>query len=306
MLILHLMVYREESIFIQVVETGSLKRAAETLGLDPSVVSRKIAALEARLATKLLNRSTRRSAPTEAGETYYREMRELLDQQTALETRIMGMTDKPVGRLTVAAPVDFGARFVLPVLSAMQHDFPELAVELKLGSQFSNLSEEGIDVAVRIGHLADSSLIARPLGYIPRAVVAAKTYWDEHTLLKSPQELEDHPFVFYLSGQRQETITFTEADHTRSVTVSGSFTANSMTAVRRLVMDGRGLHHGPIWAFEKELAAGSVTRILPNLGLRAFPVQAVMLSRNYIPAKVNEFTRRVRAALQSEPNINTA
>ena len=299
------MTYREEHIFLMVVECGSLKRAAETLDLDPSVVSRKIAALEARLETKLLSRSTRRSAPTEAGEIYYREMRVLFDQETALETRIRGLTEQPIGRLTVAAPVDFGARFVAPVLGAMQHDFPELTVDVKLGSQFANLSEESIDVAIRIGHLADSSLVARPLGRVPRAIVAAKQYFDEYTLPRAPADLEAHPFIFYLSGQRQESIAFADREATSTVTVNGTFTANSVTAIRQLVLGGHGLHHGPIWAFEKELADGSVIQILPKLRLKAFPIQAVMLSRDYIPAKVNVFTQRMRARFELEPSIIT-
>ncbi|WOE76048.1 LysR family transcriptional regulator [Alterisphingorhabdus coralli] len=287
-----------EQLFLRVVETGSLKAAAEQIGADPSAVSRKIAGLEQRLGVKLLQRSTKRSTPTEAGEQYYRGMRQLVDAQASLEAEVTGMVDTPTGLLRVTAPVDFGARFVTPVLSDLQEDYPDLCVELLLGSSFSDLREQGIDVAVRIGQLPDSSLIARRLGAVPRVLVASPDYLSRHGAPSDPEELSDHRFVFYRPGQRDEKITLQQGDATKSITVSGSFSANSITAIRALVVAGRGIHLGPHWAFEKEIASGEVVCLFENFQLPAYPLHTLYIAGGFVPAKVRTFIDRMAKAVR--------
>ena len=162
-----------DRLFLRVVETGSLKAAAQERRLNPSIVSRRIVTLEERLGAKLLTRSTRRSAPTEAGARYYEGVRRLLEEQSALEAEVGGQQDTPRGTLKIASAAEFGTRFVAPVAMDMQREYPELSVALTLGSGFSDLVAEGIDVAIRIGQLPDSSLVARRIGAIARVMVAA-------------------------------------------------------------------------------------------------------------------------------------
>lgn len=142
-----------DQIFVRVVEAGSLRAVALELGVDPSSVSRKINVLEQRLQARLLRRSTKRSEPTEAGQLYYDGIRRLLDERAALEADVAGLVDEPRGRLRIGAPVDFGARFVAPVIAGLMQGAPDLDVELVLGSGFDNLSEAGLDAVVRIGRL---------------------------------------------------------------------------------------------------------------------------------------------------------
>jgi len=164
----------DERLFLRVVEAGSLKAAAAFLGKDASTLSRRVAALEERLGVKLLVRSTRRTTPTDAGQRYYEGLRDLVAQQEALEAEVSRTTETPHGQLRVTAPVDFGARFVVPVLARLQESAPDLVVECVLGSGYLDLAEHGLDVAVRVGKLPDSALIARRLGAVPRVLVEGR------------------------------------------------------------------------------------------------------------------------------------
>lgn len=297
------MIGSNETLFLRVVETGSLKAAAEQIRADPSAVSRRIAALESRLGVRLLVRSTKRSVPTEAGTAYYEGMRQLVDQQEALESRVAGTVDKPTGKLRVTAPVEFGARFVAPVLSALQDSAPDLHVELLLGSGFWDLVERGIDVAVRIGRLPDSSLIARQLGVVPRVVVASSEYVATHGAPTTPEELSSHPFVFYRPEQANTRFRMLKDDVETSVSMSGSFTVNSIHAIREWVAAGRGLHLGPTWMFEDGLTNGSLIALCPDYDLDAFPLRAVYVPNPYVPAKVRTFIELMASAVASNKSL---
>ena len=297
------MLETKEQLFLRVVDAGSLKAAAEQIGADPSAVSRKIAALEGRLGVKLLERSTKRSTPTEAGARYYEGMRRVIDAQLALEADIAGLVHTPTGRLRVTAPVDFGARFVAPVLARMQDEHPDLSVELLLGSTFADLVEQGIDVAVRIGRLADSSLIAKRLGAVPRIIVGSRSYVSRFGAPEKFEDLAGHDFIFYGPGQRELEIKTSAGKSAETVTVKSKFTANSVTAIRAQVASGRGLHLGPTWAFEEGLADGSLLRILPHTPLASFPLHALYAPGAFIPAKVRQFIDRMVDAVKSEPSL---
>jgi len=298
------MANRNEQLFLRVVEAGSLKAAAEQIGSDPSAVSRRVAALEARLGVKLLNRSTKRSFPTEAGQRYYEGMRRIADAQAALEADVTGLVDTPSGRLRIAAPVDFGARFVTPVLSSLQERYPDLSIELMLGSSFLDLVEQGVDVAVRIGNLPDSSLIAKRLGTVPRVIVASRDYADQHCLPEDPSQLSAHPFIFYRHGQSEDTFDLVRHGKSESVNVTGRITANSVTAIRTLVADGRGLHLGPRWAFEDDLAAGSMVQVLPTHDLHAYPLHALYVAGAFVPAKVRAFIDQMTVATKRSSSLS--
>lgn len=298
------MIETNEQLFLRVVEAGSLKAAAEQVHADPSAVSRKIAALEDRLGVKLLQRSTKRSVPTEAGAQYYEGMRKLLEQQTALEAKIAGTVDKPTGKLRVTAPVDFGAEFVAPVLSDLQEAAEDLKVELLLGSMFSDLVEQNIDVAIRIGRLPDSSLIARRLGAVPRVIVASRGYVEANGEPKTPDEIAAQPFIFYRTEHDNTSVKMTRKGQQYDVTMSGSFAANSVSAIRKLVAAGKGLHLGPTWVFKEGLADGSIVQMLPEYELDTFPLHAVYVQTSYIPAKVRAFIDLMATSMRANETLD--
>ena len=294
-----------DALFVRVIEAGSFKAAAEQTGADPSAVSRRMAALEAKLGVKLLQRSTKRTTATEPGMRYYEGLRGLIDAKAALEADVTGLADQPRGRLKVAAAVDFGARFVAPVIAHLQDRHPELAIDLSLGSSFVDLSEQDIDVAIRIGRLPDSSLIARRLGSVPRVIVAGAAYAAQNTLPQTPDALGEHPFVFYQQGQREGSITLSQNGETTKAAIKGRTSANSITAVRTLVLEGLGLHFGPIWAFEDELARKEVLPVLPDYALAAYPLHAVYVASSFVPAKTRVFIDAMADAVKRSPSLNS-
>ncbi|MGP1352316.1 MAG: LysR family transcriptional regulator [Parasphingopyxis sp.] len=292
-----------DQMFTRVVEAGSLRAVALELGVDPSSVSRKISALEDRLQVKLLRRSTKRSEPTEAGVRYYEGVRRLLDERAALEAEVAGLVDEPRGRLRIGAPVDFGARFVAPVVAQFMRDAPGLDVELVLGSGFDDLTEAGLDAVVRIGRLSDSSLIAKKIGIVPRVVVASADYAREYPVPRSPGDLSAHPFVFYLGGQRRASISFSKGRTRVDAEVTGRTAANSVSAIRQLVLGGAGLHYGPLWAFDEDIESGKMVAVLPDWECVAYPCHVLWPASEFLPVKVREFAERFAKAAAGERSL---
>lgn len=280
-----------ERLFLRVVETGSFKRAAEQLNQEPSSVSRKIAALEDRLKVKLLRRSTQRTTPTELGQLYYERMRQIFDEQTELEEEIRSGVNRLSGTLRIAAPVDFGTRFVVPVVRQMQQQAEDLNIELLLGSHFENLQEKSLDVAVRIGTLSDSSLVAKKLGDVPRVLVASPDYIKARGEPRTIDELEQHNFVLYSPEARRSDIKFEDGQRVPHTKIQSNITVNSVSAIRELVLAGVGIHLGPEWMFKGDIKNGDVTRLMPDKPLKSYPVHAVYQARSYLPFKTREFMR---------------
>ncbi|KZN34015.1 hypothetical protein N480_22760 [Pseudoalteromonas luteoviolacea S2607] len=288
--------FSNEQLFLRVVEAGSFKAAAEQLALDPSLVSRKIAALEQRLSVKLLARSTKRSSPTEAGEQYYQGLRKLLDEMQALESHILQNNDMPCGMLRVAAPHDFAIQFVLPVLAQMSKLYPALSVDLILSSHYEDLIGQGIDVAVRVGELTSSSLICQKLGEVQRVLVASNTYLMRKGVPKNVEALSEHDFVFYSSAQTQKPIDI----GAKSIKVQGRFIVNSVSALKDLVLQGQGIHLGPVWAFKEALDQGEAVQLFKDQPLKAFPLHVLYPSRAFMPAKVRVFIDKLRITCQKQ------
>ena len=292
-------------LFIRVVETGSLKAAATEAKTDPSSVTRKIASLEARLGAKLLIRSTRRSRPTEAGQAYYDGIRRLVEEQAALEAEIAGLSDTPRGLLRVTAPVDFGARFVTPVVDRLLSAHPDLSIELQLGSEFTDLREANVDVAVRIGTLSDSALIARRFGDVPRAIVAAPSYFERHDMPGKPEDLPNHNFIFYRSMPEMK-LRLIKGQDSVSVSVHSRITVNSMTAIRELLFSGQGMVLSPLWACEDALASGRVIKVLSDWSTPPFPLNGVFLPGPFRPAKLRVFLDAMADQSKAEPSLITS
>ncbi|WP_144780322.1 LysR family transcriptional regulator [Marinobacter maritimus] len=289
-----------EQIFVLVVESGSFKKAAEYLKLEPSSVSRQIAALENRLQVRLLRRSTQRTTPTELGQRYYERLRLIIDDQLALEEEIRSGVSRLTGKLRIAAPVDFGTKFVVPVTCQLQQLAPELSVELLLGSPFESLLESNLDVAVRIGDLPDSNLIAKNLGHNQRVLVASREYVEKQGAPTSPEKLDAYNFILYSSSQARSDIEFADGSRYSHLKIRSNMTVNSVAAVRRLVLEGKGIHLGPLWAFAEDIESGRLIRLLPDRPLRSFPVHAVYPARSYLPVKIKEFIRLLSDELRSQ------
>ncbi len=278
-----------EQAFLQVVESGSFKKAALHLDVEPSSLSRKVAALEARLQVKLLQRSTTRSLPTELGQAYYKGLSKLVTEQSALEEEITGGSSSVRGRLRVSATVDFGERFLIPAILQIQKQAPDLSVELLLGSDVDNLLEKNIDVAFRFGPLADSSLYARQVGEIPRVLVASPDYLARMGTPKKLADLTSHQFVLYSLSQARVDIAFEDGNLFSHQGIHSNVAANSLRAIRPLVAAGSGIHWGPRWLYQQDLDEGGVVELLPEHPVKGFSIFAVYTARDYLPQKTRLF-----------------
>ncbi len=288
----------KERIFLQVVESGSFKQAASLLGMEASSVSRKVASLEQRLGVKLLHRSTRQSTLTDLGHRYYIKLRRIVDEQTALEEDIRGGVSRLQGKLRITAPVDFGVQFVVPVVRTMQQEAPDLSVELLLGSHFANIVEQQIDVAVRIGELADSALYAKRLGDNPRVLVASPSYLAQYGTPNQLDELSHHHFVFYTPRQRHSAIAFADGYRHHVNSTQSYLVVNSAAASHQLVLEGAGIHLGPLWLFRDDIVKGRVQQLFTERPLQSFPIHAVYPDRDYLPLGVKRFMQMMSDTLQ--------
>lgn len=285
------MILTPEQAFLHVVEAGSFKKAAEHLHIEPSSLSRKIAALEERLSIKLLYRSTSRTQPTEAGQSYYKGLRQIVDEQMALEEIITSGATTMKGRLRISSTVDLGEKFIIPVANAMQKKAPELSFELILGSDLVGLGEEHLDVAIRIGSLPDSSLIARRLGDISRVLVASPKYLKQQGYPQMPDDLADHHFVLYT--QAKSDIEFLNGTRFPHTAINSKFSVNSLQAIHTLVRGDAGINWGPLWLYQDDLNSGKLVRLLPDFPTVGFSIYAVYLARAFLPKKTHLFIQRL-------------
>lgn len=291
-------------LYLRIVETGSLRAAAEELGTDPSNVSRRLGGLEERLGVKLIARSRVRSVPTDAGRSYYDQLKPLLERMEALEDDVAGAADEPRGVLRVAAPIDFGVRYIGPWLHELSARAPQLSVDLNVSDRFVDMAEQSIDVAIRIGELRDSPLIARRLGAMPLAIVASRSYLNRRGIPGTPEDLGRHDVVLYSGLQAGAELALTHRDgKTTSVRCTSRFSVNNLGGVARIVEGGGGLHAGPLWFFAEAIEAGRLVHVLPEWAPPTYPVHALYEASTYVPAKIRRFVDLAVTRMRATPGI---
>jgi DNA-binding transcriptional LysR family regulator len=292
-------------LFCRIVELGSLRAAAEELTIDPSQVTRRLGGLEERVGARLITRSRVRSTATEAGQRYYRELKTLLEQLERVEDDLADITAVPRGLLRVAAPSVFGARYIGPWLHELQHRAPGLTVDLLLSDRPLDLIEHGIDLAIRIGALVDTSLVASRLGTMLTGIVAAPAYLKRAGTPKTPRDLERHQFVLH-SGPLQGATLELHGPRKRSMRLacSSRLTIGSILGVREAVVAGAGLNAGPLWLYAEAIARGDLVRVLPAWSPPTFALHALMLPGPYRPAKVAAALQLFRERTRGLPGIS--
>jgi DNA-binding transcriptional LysR family regulator len=289
-----------EIFFLHVVEAGSFKRAAENLKVEPSTLSRKIAALEERLKAKLLHRSTSKTHPTEIGLLYYHGLRRITDEKIALEEGIFSKKNKITGKLRIGATVDFGEKFIVPVIRHMKKMAPELSIEMILGSDIDNLSEKNLDVAIRMGAIPSSSLFAKPIGDLPRVLVASPEYLKSNGVPNIPSDLINHNFVLYSALQAQRDIEFQDGSKFSHSKISSNIAVNSIRSIYELVKDGAGINWGPTWLYRENLENGTLIEVLPSTPVKGFSLHAVYTTREYLPYKTKMFIKLLSEKIKSD------
>lgn len=290
--------------FVRVVESGSFSAVAREAGATQSAVSKQVAALEAALGARLLNRTTRSLALTEEGERYFEQARRLVAEIVEAEALLRRGQQQLSGWLRVAAAVGFGRIKLLPLVRSFLAEHPDVRIDLKLNDGFVDLIEQGIDVAVRVGTLPDSSLVARRIGTSRRLLVAHRDYVRRHArgakALKHPDDLLHHDCLVYTELQSFNAWTFTAgagasvAPGTECVVrVQGRLQTNSSESIRAAVLTGMGIGYSPDWLFGDELASGDVVTLLSDWQTPALPMQLVSPPQRQHSAKVRAFGEHV-------------
>jgi DNA-binding transcriptional LysR family regulator len=289
--------------FVRVVNSGNFSAVARATGMGQPAVSKQITALEAHLGAQLLRRTSRSLSLTEAGQDFYDSAVRLIDDLEAAESRVGRGQSAPTGliRMTVA-PV-FGRLLVVPRLPAFFARYPDIAVETIVTDRTVNLVEEGIDLAIHNGALADSAAVVRRIATTPVITVASPAYLEAHGEPGTPSELDGHRCVIFAPqgaprawGFRGKFADFEYRPH-------GRFRTNDADQIRAAVLSDLGLAHAPGWLFAHEIASGQVRRVLRAYEPDPLPISAVHAAGRRLPNKVRVLIEFLAALFAQDPTL---
>jgi DNA-binding transcriptional LysR family regulator len=275
--------------FVTVADLKGFAPAARKLGLSPSGVTRLIAALEDRLGARLLQRTTRQVTLTDAGARYLERARRILSDVEEAESAAEGERTRPGGRLVVSAPNGFGRLHVSPVMSAYLKRYPEVSADLRLSDRMINLVEEGVDLAVRIGHLPDSTLVARHVGEMRRIVVASKEYLKRRGEPKTPEAIADHDTIHFGAMTAEPEWRFVADGREIRISSTPRFASNSADAAIQYAEAGGGLTRVLAYQAADSLKAGRLKIVLAPFAPPALPIHVVYPTSRLLSAKVRTF-----------------
>lgn len=277
-------------VFVCVVATASFTRAADKLGIAKSAASKSVGRLEAQLGVRLLNRTTRRLSLTEAGAAFYARTSRALVEIEAARLDAQHHQAVPSGTLRVAAPMSFGITMVAPLLPAFMRQYPKVSVDLMLDDRQHDIVADGIDVAIRISQLADSSLVARRLAPIRHVLVASPDYLERRGLPATPRALREHDCLIYTLRASPHAWTFIAPDGSESlVPVHGTFHANNGLALREASLAGHGIALMTSFSVGEDVRCGRLVRVLPEYSVPPLSAYAVYHQRRHGAAKLNAF-----------------
>lgn len=274
------------ALFVEVVKTRSFRRAAETIGMPNSTLSRRISGLERAIGLRLLHRTTRRIEPTEAGQLYFERCKRIVDEARLAHEQLGEMVAQPSGLLRVSLPVDFATIFVAPQMAEFCRRYPGISFEFDLTPRRVDLVAEPFDVAIRMGEQPDSTLIARKLAELPRHLYASARYLKSFGEPKRPEDLAQHECLLF-RGQTN-TWTLHHAAKTVEAEIGGRFRLNSIGMIRRLATLDLGIAMLAEKIVAEDLTEGRLRRVLPKWQGKPIPVYAITETR-LLPAKTQRF-----------------
>ena len=286
--------------FVRVVDAGSFSGAAKQLRLGQPAVSKTIAQLEERLGVRLLLRSSHGLTPTEPGRSFYERARRSIEEADEAEIAARGAAATLTGRLRISAAVTFARLNIIPRLPAFLAEHPALDIDILLDDRNIDLIEAGIDIALRMGQLSDSSLTARKIGESRRRVVGSPAYFETKGIPQGPADLVDHQAVVYDQGGGGTAWTFRRGTSEASVTVDGRLRVSAAEGVRAGVFAGLGLAVASEWMFAPELKSGAVRSVLDDWLLPAVDLWAVFPTGRQASAKARAFASFVEKELSTQ------
>lgn len=290
--------FKQLSTFAEVAARGSLSAAARAEGVAPAVIGRRLDALEARLGVKLLRRTTRRIALTDEGAAFLEDcQRILLDLENA-ESSVSERSRKASGHLAISAPAGFGRLHVAPLLPSFLAEHRDLSVTLHLDDRLVDLVGEGIDVAIRIAALSDSSLVGVKLAENKRVVVAAPDYLRRHGAPQTPDDLAHHNCLTISSNGSQPGWTFRHQGRNVTYKVGGSMGCNDGAVLHGWALAGKGLAWRSMWEVGAAIQAGRLVTVLDEYAAPGHDIHAVFAQRRHLPLRIRtliDFLRRAYA-----------
>lgn len=273
-------------VFVRIVEAGSITKAAEQLNLAKSAVSKRLGDLETRLGSKLINRTTRTSSLTDAGNQYYQRVKLLIGEVDSLNGDMACKTQVLSGSLRLAVPLSFGISHLTPAIDVFMHQHPDLHIEIDFSDRKVDIIEGGYDLAFRIGSLPDSGLQARKITPIKHAICASPSYLKRQGMPTTPKELATHKIVKYGNWPLAGMPLLDSTGQQYLVNMDACLTANNGDAMKQIALSGHGIVMLPTFIVWDALAKGDLVPILENYSLATMHAYAVYPSTRYLPRKV--------------------
>lgn len=278
-------------VFVKSVESGSFAAAAELMGLSPQMVAKHVASLETQLGMTLLNRTTRRQSLTDIGRAYYDRCKVVLAEVDAADSLAQEMLSQPKGVLRISAPITFGSFSLAPFVTRYLSRFPEVKIDLSLSDRFVDPVEDGFEVLLRIGELADSSLIARPLAPYQLIACASPDYLARRGIPATPDDLMEHDCITYSNWSSSMPCRwiFSQEGISREIPVNGRFRSDNWKALHHAALEGLGITMGPEKVLSTEIQAGRLVRLLPDYECPSRPMHVLYSANRRPTAKIRSF-----------------
>ncbi|SEG03035.1 LysR family transcriptional regulator [Marinobacterium lutimaris] len=290
------------SLFIRVVETGSFTSAAETLNVQKSTISRRIAQLEDGLGVRLIQRTTRKIKLTLEGRELFERSRELIGQLEVVRDEIAADSHELRGRLRMTMPSELGTMLMTEVIASFIREYPSLDVDVELSTRAVDLIEEGMDLALRMGPLPDSSMIARRIASLSRGLYASPKYLEKNGQPKTPEDLAQHQCITLVKPF--DTWRFMDWNDGEPVTYGGQLRTNSLSFAREMAVEGTGICRMPRVFLNNQVEEGKLVEVLTDFTMTPTEINAVYASRRNLTPRVRAFLDHMTESLQNHPWIS--
>lgn len=290
-------------IFARVARTGNMSKAGREMNLSPAVVSKRISLLEEHLGVRLFQRTTRQLTLTDIGEGYFKRVIDILSLIDEAENFVSRRSSNPRGNMRVVADTAFAKKFILPHMARFHDQYPDISFDFRVTDEDVDIIRDGYDLAIRVGNLPDSSLVAKKLAPAHRVLCAAPTYLSQHPAPTTPKDLELHRFV--LSAASDE-FRLKGSEHAADITLDGKVRVDSSDFARDAVLSGLGIGLLPSWDIYEDVRAGRLHLILPQChDATDVSIYAVYPCRTYVPVKMELFLKFLTEVCASVPTLSS-
>lgn len=294
------------ALFVRVVDDGSFSAAARFLGMLPSSVSRQISQLENELGVRLFHRTTRRQHLTEAGEVYLQHAQSIVADIDSAKRAVSQLAETPSGCLNIAIEADFANTFIVPLLPDFMIRYPEIHIQFLMNTRIVDLIGSGVDIAIRIGELDDSSLYARKMGTSRSLICASPTYIERYGIPSRPEDLSNHNCLSFRSQSRKKFWEFQIEGKIKEININGSINGNNLMLLRNSALAGLGIINIPVWMVENDINSGGLVPLLENFSMNpnSIPIHAVFAHNRHMAPKIRAFIDYLVEKTSASPLLN--